>query len=934
MFESIFANPAALTVGGAMVSSPILIHLINRMRFKRLRWAAMEFLLKSQKRNRRRLIIEQLLLLLLRCLLIALAALLFARFIGLSFGGFEQAGNLHVVLLDDSLSMKDKIKGQPDCFDLAKKGIENLAVNVGQSTTNDGLVIFPLSELEQNDQYRPKDRRRLGDTSVSDELKRDLAALKCTALSGSLLKGLRRAKDIADSSTDRVTVHIYSDYRKLNWTGDSGKELSKLMLELGRHKNVKFVYMVDCADPRRDTSKGVLPPHHDNLAITEVRPSTRIASVGSRVFFTVTVANFGTADASVEVRPYDNESGQELSLKDYETDSPFKVQAGKSAQCVFSLPISKDLGKDEQRTFHRIAVRLLKAGGVELENDGLADDDVRHAVIEVRRTIPVLIIDGSNADGRRPEGDSYYVYTALKNVQDSKYEVHFGDEIMAAADSRQALESPELSKYTSILMINVPELQNELQLANLERFVREGGGVAFFMGPDIKPAYYNTELYKKGTGVFPVPIADVYEPVGAKLPPPNFTGRFQVLLRDDQFLKTEKIPIFGPVLNKPRLREFLKHLPVQRHWPALSQDQWQGKPGEVREIANLPNEEPASKYTNDVQILTKKLLQVNDKDFGKGLARHADTLNKAVGPNAKYPAHVLADFLTNLLEDPGKDLDRVNYPNMVEFWDLRDPAIQDLKQEVQALRKRLLYSSPLVLTKNYGQGRVVAWMTTAGKEWNPWPSGLTGTAVYAPLMYELQNYLTSQSGDSGRLVGDPVTVTVDGKRFQQGKTLALSQRYYQPDNEKPEKPGKTKEFQGKQERGNWTFRIEGCVEPGYYESTLVYGDGAPAIPATAWGHAFNVDTKSESNLQRVSQEDLDSSFMRQVHEKVGWRNPIEPSEVGKNRAWDLSEWPFFFLFFILVLVAEQALAVHLSFHLKTNEAELPSQVVRPQARAA
>src|SRR5713226_5491185 len=105
MFEALFANPAALTLGGAMISSPILIHLINRMRFKRLRWAAMEFLLKSQKRNRRRLIIEQMLLLLLRCLLIALAGLLLARFIGFTFGNtYEQKANLHVVNLDDSLS--------------------------------------------------------------------------------------------------------------------------------------------------------------------------------------------------------------------------------------------------------------------------------------------------------------------------------------------------------------------------------------------------------------------------------------------------------------------------------------------------------------------------------------------------------------------------------------------------------------------------------------------------------------------------------------------------------------------------------------------------------------------------------------------------------------------------------------------------------------
>ena len=81
MFE-LFANPANMIIGGALISSPIIIHLINRMRFKRIRWAAMEFLLKSQKRNRRRLIIEQLILLALRCFLIFLAVMLVTRYIG------------------------------------------------------------------------------------------------------------------------------------------------------------------------------------------------------------------------------------------------------------------------------------------------------------------------------------------------------------------------------------------------------------------------------------------------------------------------------------------------------------------------------------------------------------------------------------------------------------------------------------------------------------------------------------------------------------------------------------------------------------------------------------------------------------------------------------------------------------------------------------
>src|SRR3954471_6444742 len=109
----IFTNPGFLAVAGALVSAPIIIHLINRMRFKRIRWAAMEFLLKSQKRNRRRLIIEQLILLALRCLLVLLAGVLVARFLGFSsFAFFQPQNTTHVVVLDDTLSMSDRWREQ------------------------------------------------------------------------------------------------------------------------------------------------------------------------------------------------------------------------------------------------------------------------------------------------------------------------------------------------------------------------------------------------------------------------------------------------------------------------------------------------------------------------------------------------------------------------------------------------------------------------------------------------------------------------------------------------------------------------------------------------------------------------------------------------------------------------------------------------------
>src|SRR2546430_17134551 len=110
-----FLNPWAMVAGGAMISAPILIHLINRLRFKRIRWAAVEFLLKSQKRNRRRLIIEQIILLMLRCLMMVLAGLLLARYIAyqpppetVEGGGRIVAGTLYGRLLDDTLTRADR----------------------------------------------------------------------------------------------------------------------------------------------------------------------------------------------------------------------------------------------------------------------------------------------------------------------------------------------------------------------------------------------------------------------------------------------------------------------------------------------------------------------------------------------------------------------------------------------------------------------------------------------------------------------------------------------------------------------------------------------------------------------------------------------------------------------------------------------------------
>ena len=62
-----FFNPMLLWAL-PLAAVPIIIHLLNRRRFNKVPWAAMEYLLRAMKRNRRRMQMEHWLVLLLRTL--------------------------------------------------------------------------------------------------------------------------------------------------------------------------------------------------------------------------------------------------------------------------------------------------------------------------------------------------------------------------------------------------------------------------------------------------------------------------------------------------------------------------------------------------------------------------------------------------------------------------------------------------------------------------------------------------------------------------------------------------------------------------------------------------------------------------------------------------------------------------------------------------
>src|SRR5262249_47172810 len=158
-----------------------------------------------------------------------------------------------------------------DCFKGAKDLIvKEIAKNAKEARTAQRLVLIPLSEPTR----RPFDQR-LNDQSVQD-LEKALADLECTSLRVDLGQGVEAAKDIFDKlPQDKRYLYGVSDFRQRDWTDPDSARLSKALQDVGR-MGVQ-INLVDAAHPFRNEIQKT-PLYHDNLAIVDLQPETRVAA--------------------------------------------------------------------------------------------------------------------------------------------------------------------------------------------------------------------------------------------------------------------------------------------------------------------------------------------------------------------------------------------------------------------------------------------------------------------------------------------------------------------------------------------------------------------------------------------------------------------------------------------------------------------------------
>ncbi|NBP87178.1 MAG: hypothetical protein EBU59_01435 [Planctomycetia bacterium] len=484
--------------GLPLAAVPVVIHLINLLRHRTIDWAAMEFLLASQRKYRTRIFLKQLLLLLLRILaILGLVAVLaqprWTTDLGLLLGGQQTT---HVVLLDDSFSMAETL---PDSAPknntqttstqttspfirgrrLIARLLEELAATPGQQ-------LFSLGRFSQFSSDRPPDRNGPDELTDQFDLREETVSPQNLTVLRRTVEGLAHsAHAVGPMAAIRSAIPLFSK-------GEGG--VLWLITDLRSRDWLKAEPTAEILQPLADA--GIEIHFVDAAALATEQPAT---DAEPRANLTVErLEMVGGVPATDVLLPW------EVTLRN-QGDMPAGPVALAIREDGLERPGLQVDGIPAGETVNvRFESRFPEAGGhlveVELPTDQLAVDNIRTAGVFVVDEAEVLIIaepTGSEADAG---SDAFYLATAL----DPGAAAATG--LSPRIESPRALAQLDLSRFDSIWLVDVARL-DAAEREPLEAYAKAGGGVVFFMGPDTSAAEINDTLFREGAGLFPAPLA-------------------------------------------------------------------------------------------------------------------------------------------------------------------------------------------------------------------------------------------------------------------------------------------------------------------------------------------------------------------------------------------------------------------------------------------
>ncbi len=474
------------------------------LRHRRQRWAAMDFLLASYRKQKKWIRLRQLLLLLSR---LAVAAVLMALLSGWT-GGRKMLGILggqtthHVIILDDSYSMGDQSYdssagpmidgGKTDgssvslgtAYRRALQSLQDLTQRLASDDQEHQLTVMRASRAAMATRGGSESGDAAADISAqtitSDAgIVNRLMGTTASPLSTDLVPALDLATSLINSTpADAKYLYIASDFRNRDW--GSAERLAESIKGLAGDVSIR---MIDCA-----------ATPSTNLAITDISPQQDVWVAGVPVVVNVTVHNYGPTSASnVSIANRVIRYTKEIQVADptlaysgdVETLPPLVIE---------SLEPGTEITKSFQVYVTETGTHVIEAA---LPDDALAIDNVRCCTLPLSDIEKVLVID-SDRDGR----GAFHVASVLN--PGSQVRIGAIPDVQPPSFLRSA-SAETLSSYRAIYLIDLPEI-GENSASALAEYVRRGGGIAWFLGPAVNRQAYNAALLSQGRFLLPAPL--------------------------------------------------------------------------------------------------------------------------------------------------------------------------------------------------------------------------------------------------------------------------------------------------------------------------------------------------------------------------------------------------------------------------------------------
>jgi len=424
-----FLNPAIL-FGLLAASIPVLIHLFNLRKLKKIEFSTLAFLKELQKNRIRKVKLKQLLLLALRVLIILLLVFAFARptLEGVAIGGTTSAAKTTAVfILDDTFSMSF-IDANGSYLNQAKESVQQLIRNLQEG---DEAALILVSDNK-------KDEIKL--SSDLSELSKKIGEVTPSYSSKTLHEAVITAANIlSESKNFNKEIYIFSDFQKSRISEErSVSDLSQLLDE--KVKMYLFNY----------SGKEIY-----NLGIDEIKIETQIFEKDKPVSFNVTVTNYSSGKVDNVV----------LSLfinGERTTQQSLTLEANESS-IVTMEALVKETGYIEVFA--------------EIEDDEVMQDNRRYTTLFVPDKIPLIIFYNE-------EPDINFIELALLSS---------GNEETFTITKRNLsqLSSVNLNQYEVVIIVGGGKA---ISYQRLKEYVENEGGIFLLPGSKTSPEDFQNIL--------------------------------------------------------------------------------------------------------------------------------------------------------------------------------------------------------------------------------------------------------------------------------------------------------------------------------------------------------------------------------------------------------------------------------------------------------